>query len=149
VGREGALVAAVLDRAKSGAAGTLTQDEYQAAVRAGQVGRLLSREEQARAPRSLPTGADRPALERLARRLDAFGIRSPIGSSAFKSLAPAEMQKSVEAFRKAGLLDEGPGWTLRAGGARALALDLGKATDRAVEAERVLTDALIKKRSPS
>jgi hypothetical protein len=148
-GREGELVQAVFTTAKNGggSAAPLQPDEYQAAVRAGQIGRLLTREEQARAP-NIPAGTrDAEAFDRLGRRLDAFGIRSPIGRPEFKSLAPAELQKALEGFRKAGLLDEGPGWTLRAGGARALAQELGKTTERAVDAERVLTDALLKNRS--
>jgi hypothetical protein len=49
---------------------------------------------------------DPAALDRLGWRLRAFDIKSPLRSTAFKSLAPAELRKSLTAFREAGLLAE-------------------------------------------
>jgi hypothetical protein len=93
-----------------------------------------------------PDGAD---LLRLHRRLHAFDIRSPLNSSALSAVAPAELRRSLAAARQAGLLDDGPGWTLKAGAARSLAQDLARTMDRAMDADRLLTDALLKRRHSS
>jgi hypothetical protein len=152
VGREEELVRAVMATARTASpdaaggtfAGPLGPSEHRAAVRAGQIGRLLVREEQAPVPAfSAATGE----LERLSRRLHAFDVTSPPTPTRLRALAPTELRKSLEAFRQAGVLGDGPGWTLKAAPARALAQDLGRTIDRAVEADRVLTDSLLKKRS--
>ncbi|HZL21148.1 MAG TPA: hypothetical protein VFG23_25660 [Polyangia bacterium] len=148
-GREQELVRSVFAAAKGTPVegSSLTREEQKAAVRAGQIGRLLTREQEASAP-ELPRGTPEPAaLERLGRRLEAFGITSPMTSPAFKSLAPAELRKSLAGFREAGVLDDGPGWTLKAAPARSLAQDLGKTAERAMDAERLLTDSLLKRRT--
>ena len=148
-GREDDLVRAVFATAKAGAGGPapLGKEEYQAAVRAGQIGRLLGREQNA-PPAKLPAGAaESPDLQLLARRLHAFDIKSPLASQGLTTLAPSELRKSLAAFRDAGLLDDGPGWTLKAGQARSLAQDFGRTIARAMDADRVLTDALLKRRS--
>src|SRR6185436_7674113 len=95
----------------------------------------------------VPAGiADSADLQRLHRRLHAFDIRSPLGAGALGSLAPAELRRSLASCRQAGLLDDGPAWTLKAAAARSVAQDLVRTMDRALEADRLLTDALLKRR---
>jgi hypothetical protein len=149
VGREDELVSAVFATAKAGPgeATALGREEYQAAVRAGQIGRLLGRERDAPALEG-PTG-DHPEsaeLRMLARRLHAFDIKSPIAGRDLNALAPSELADSLSAFRQAGLLGDGPGWTLKAGQARALARDFGRTVEQALDADTILTDALLKRR---
>jgi hypothetical protein len=148
-GREEDLVRAVLTTAKApaGTTSALDKDEYKAAVRAGQMGRLLAREEQAPTVKFPAAEGSAEQLERLTRRLHALDIQSPLTPSRLATLAPTELRKSLEAFRQAGVLDDGPGWTLKAGPARALAQEFGRTIDRSVEADRLLTDSLLRKRN--
>lgn len=151
-GRHEDLVRAVYAAARapaSGAARAISVEDNRAAVRAGQIGRLLVRE-QAAPELKLVAGAQESAdLQRLHRRLQAFDIRSPLAADRLGTLSTAELSRSVAAFRQAGLLDDGPGWTLRAGAARSLTQDLARTMDRALEADRLLTDALLKRRHMS
>ena len=62
------------------------------------------------------------------------------------AVAPSEIADSLRNFKSAGLLDDGAGWTLKAGAARSLARELDRVVDRAVEADQLLTDALLKRR---
>lgn len=151
-GREEELVRAVYATArgaKSDATASLAADEYQAAVRAGQVGRLLAREQTAPDPKLPSRLTDSQDLVRVARRLHAFGIDARLSDNGLGAVAPAELARSLTAFRKAGLLDDGPGWTLNASAARSLAQDLARTIDRALDADRLVTDALLKRRNAS
>jgi hypothetical protein len=151
-GHEDDLVRAVYATArgsKTDAANSLTPDEYQAAVRAGQVGRLLVREKDAPGL-EVAAGVDGNAdLQRLHRRLHAFDIQSPLAPDRLATLAPTELRESLAAFRKAGLLDDGPAWTLKTGAARSLTPELARTLDRALDADHLLTDALLKRRQMS
>jgi hypothetical protein len=145
VGREAEIVRAVY----AGARGTetpLPTDEYQAAVRAGQIGRLLKREQEAPSVELPADFPEKAALDRLSRRLHAFDIRSPLSPDRLGAVAPSEIADSLRTFKSVGLLDDGAGWTLRAGAARSLARELDRVVDRAVEADQLLTDALLKRR---
>jgi hypothetical protein len=148
-GRELDLVRAVHDAARSGGQpnGHLPKDEYLAAVRAGQVGRLLSREELAPALQLRPAQLDAESLRRLAGRLYALNIPAPLSPQQLAAVAPSDLRKSLSAFKSSGLLDDGPGWTLKAGAARSITQELARTVDRAVDADRSLTDGLIKRRN--
>jgi hypothetical protein len=148
VGREQELVNAVYAAARSPGRQSkdLPEDQYQAAVRAGQIGRLLMREAEAPTMRLRSTQPEAADLRRLAGRLHAFNIAAPLSKQNLAALAPAELKRSLTAFRRAGLLDDSPGWTLKAGAAKSLVRDLGRTVDRAVDAERLLTDALLRRR---
>ncbi len=151
-GREDELVRAVYAAARGArpdGASPLPENEYQATVRAGQVGRLLTREQSAAAPQMPARLAENPDLVRLARRLHAFGIDARISGAGLGAVPAAELERSLTAFRKAGLLDDEPGWTLKAGAARSLAQDLARTIDRAIDADRLVTDALLKRRNAS
>jgi hypothetical protein len=148
VGREDELVNAVYARARATRepSSKLAPDEYQAAVRAGQIGRLLAREQTA-PETELPSDlSDSTDLRTLARRLHAFDLDTPLSPDRLRALAPIELERSLASFREAGLLGEGPAWTLKAGSARSLAQDFGRTIDRAVEADHLLTDALLRRR---
>ena len=147
VGREDDLVRAVFATAKAvpGQAALLGKDEYQAAVPSGQIGRLLGRERDAPTTET-PLGDHESAeLRLLDRRFHAFDIKSPYTTTDLNALAPSEVSETVSAFRQAGLLSEDTGWTLKAGEARALARDFGRTVERALEADSVLIDALLKR----
>lgn len=148
-GREPDLVRAVHDASRSGDQpnGRLPKDEYLAAVRAGQVGRLLSREEESPPLQLRPDQLDAEILRRLAGRLYALNIPAPLSPQQLAAVVPSDLRKSLSAFRSAGLLDDGPGWTLKAGAARSITQELARTVDRAVDADRSLTDALIKRRN--
>jgi hypothetical protein len=151
-GREDELVRAVYARARAAkpdAALSLTPDEYQAAVRAGQIGRLLAREQHAPSPTVPHRFADSADVARLGRRLHAFGIDARISADRLAAVPAAELARSLASFRNAGLLGEGPAWTLKAGAARSLAQDLARTMDRALDAERLVTDSLLKRRNAS
>ena len=150
-GREAELVHAIYSAERSaGEKGSLLQpEEHSAAVRAGQIGRLLIREGEAtplKGPEDIMKSGE---VQRLAARLHAFGIRSPLTRDGLRALAPAEIKESLQAFRRAGLLDDSPAWTLRAAQARSLSRDLARTVDRAIHAEDLLIDRLLKRRGPS
>jgi hypothetical protein len=149
-GREQELVAAVYEAARSPERQSkdLPEDQYQAAVRAGQIGRLLLREAEAPTLRLRSEQPEAADLRRLAGRLHAFDIAAPLSQQNLATLAPVELKKSLAAFKGAGLLDEGPGWTLKAGAAQSLTRDLTRTVDRALDADRLLTDALLRRRYP-
>ena len=147
-GREQELVAAVYEAARSPGRQSkdLPEDQYQAAVRAGQIGRLLVREAEAPTLRLRSEQPEAADLRRLAGRLHAFNIAAPLSQQNLAMLAPVELKKSLTAFRGAGLLDEGPGWTLKAGAAQSITRDLSRIVDRALDADRLMTDALLRRR---
>ena len=149
-GREQELVAAVYEAARSPGRQSkdLPEDQYQAAVRAGQIGRLLLREAEAPTLRLRSEQPEAADLRRLAGRLHAFNIATPLSQQNLATLAPVELKESLAAFKGAGLLDEGPGWTLKAGAAQSLTRDLSRTVDRALDADRLLTDALLRRRYP-
>jgi hypothetical protein len=148
VGREDDLLRAIYsaDRSSGEKGSGLQPGEYSAAVRAGQIGRLLIREGEAPRLKGPTEIVGSPEVQRLAARLHAFGFRSPLTKHALGALAPAEMKTSLDAFRKAGLLDDGPAWTLKAAQAKSLTHDLGRTVDRAIHAEDLLVDRLLKRR---
>ena len=151
VGREEGLLHAIysVDRPSGEKGSGLPPEEHSAAVRAGQIGRLLIREGEAPRLKGPDEMVGSPEVQRLAARLHAFGFRSPLTEHALGALAPAEMKKSLHAFRKSGLLDDGPAWTLKAVPAKSLTQDLGRTVDRAIHAEGLLIDQLLKRRGPS
>jgi hypothetical protein len=151
VGREDDLVRAIYsaDRLPGEKGSGLQPGEHSAAVRAGQIGRLLIREGEAPRLKGPDEMVGSPEVQRLAARLHAFGFRSPLTKDGLGALAPVELKTSLDAFRKAGLLDDGPAWTLKAAQAKSLTQDLGRTVERAIDAEDLLIDLLLKRRGPS
>ena len=150
-GREEDLLRAIYsaDRSADEKGSGLQPEEHRAAVRAGQIGRLLIRESEApplKGPNEILKSGE---VQRLAARQHAFGIRSPLTKENLRVLAPAEIKGSLDAFRKAGLLDDDPGWTLKAAQAKSLTQDLGRTVDRAIHAEDLLIAQLLRRRGPS
>jgi hypothetical protein len=97
VGRDDQLVRSVWPPSRGAPAeiGPLLRDEYQRRGAPGQIGRLLLRAQAAPELQFSPAAQDPAALDRLDRRLQAFDMKSPLRSTAFKSLAPAELRKSL------------------------------------------------------
>ena len=149
-GREADLLHAIysVNRSAGEKGSGLQPEEHTAAVRAGQIGRLLIREGQATPLEGPEEIVKLREVQRLAARLDAFGIRSPLTRNGLRALAPAEIKESLQAFRRAGLLDDSPAWTLRAAQARSLTVDLARTVDRAIQADDLLVDRLLKRRGP-
>src|SRR4029450_421698 len=89
-GREPELTALVLAQAK-GQSAELTRFEYQAAIQAGRIGRLLAREKQAQTGTKTPTPPS-SALNHLAAdlvvlrgRLRALGVADPFSTKALEN----------------------------------------------------------------
>jgi len=141
-GREGELVQAVFETAKArpGSAQALSQQEQAAALRAGQMGRLLARE--AAAP-SITASMD-PELKRLAARLHAFDIPFPLGPNELRTVAAKEVGQLLSGAKAAGLLSDEPSWVLRAKDARETSVALRQLAERSRDADEILTDTLLK-----
>ena len=104
-----------------------SKTEHAPAVHGGRVGELLAAAARAPAVRVPSAFApERSAIARLSSRLHAFGLHNPLTSNDLPYFSPSQLRRHLERARKAGLLDEGPGWTHRAAAARACALDLNR-----------------------
>ena len=142
-GKEEQLIKEVLHQA-SGEPSWLSKHEYSAAIRAGRMGTLLSQEEFANKPRIPESFKDvKKELETLSTRLQAFGQKSPITPANLSALSPRQVREQLNNARKAGLLDEGPGWTLQGKAARDFVQDMGKQIEKTREVDRRLEDQLI------
>jgi hypothetical protein len=148
-GRHRELVGEVLATAKTPEAAVLPKEEYQAALKAGRIGHLVSVAAEAPAL-VVPAGMEdlRKNIQVIDARLKAFGLENPLRGPALVAAPPAELRKAVEAFRGAGLLAEGHEWTLRAADARRAAAAVGPALDRAREGESQLLGRLGNGRTP-
>jgi hypothetical protein len=149
IGKEEDLVAQVYRQAR-GEASSLTADEYAAALRVGRVGRTLNAAQTA-PPLRVPNAfiAQKVELERLSARIHGLGLRSPLTPANLATLSLAQVRNQLQAARKAGLLDDGPGWTLKGQAARSFIQDMGRQLEQSRQVERRLEDQLIKKGSPS
>ena len=129
-GREEELVEQVFRRAK-GEPSALSKEEYEAAVRCGQVGRVLELEGNAK-PVRVPEAfaAQKKDIERLSARLQSLGLRDVLTPTGLGALSPAGLRRQLDVARKARLLDEGPAWTFKAAAARQLAQDMTKEFER-------------------
>jgi hypothetical protein len=149
IGTEEDLVAQVYRQARGGPS-SLTAEEYKAAVRVGRIGHALQTAQTAALPR-IPNAfaAQKSQLEILSARIQGLGLRSPLTLENLKSLSPAQVRNQLQAAHKAGLLDDGPGWTLKGQAARSFLQDMGRVLDQSRQFERGLEDQLIKRRFPS
>jgi hypothetical protein len=123
-GHEDDLVASVVVMAK-GTATSLSRAEYQAAVRAGRIGYLLARE--ADSPRPAippPHGSRADEIARAAARLRAFKLANPFTQDVLAAVPAPKLERALAAVRRAGILDEGSEWTLRAAAAFEVAKQL-------------------------
>ena len=143
LGKETQLVEQVLRKAK-GEASPLTAAEYAAAVRAGRMGNLLASAEKSR-PIDVPDcfAQHKVDLERLSARLQTFGLRNPVTPSNLSALSPAQLRNQLQAARKAGLLDDGAGWTFKGQAARGFVQEMGREIEQSRSAEHRLEDRLI------
>jgi hypothetical protein len=145
IGKEEDLVAQVYRQAK-GEPPTLTAEEYKAAVRVGRIGHALHIAQTAAPPR-IPNAfaAQKSQLERLSARIQGLGLRSPLTAD-LTSLSPSQVRNQLQAARERGLLDDGPGWTLKGQAARSFVQDMGRVLDQSRKVERGLEDQLINRR---
>jgi hypothetical protein len=136
VGKEDALVALVYSHSK-GNPTKLSADEYAAAVRIGRVGNLLTAAEHA-PPLRIPSAfaGERADVERLTSRLQSLGLRNPLTTANLPHFSPKELRDHLQNARTAGLLDDGPAWTLKADAARNLAHDIDRQLTMSKQIER-------------
>ncbi|WP_005034647.1 relaxase domain-containing protein [Holophaga foetida] len=146
-GKEAELVALALRKAK-GEAISLPEETYRATLKAGKLGSTLEKEEKAQ-PAYVPQGLEKEFgadLRRIGARMSALGIETPFTKEAFANSPRGEIRKGIEACRKQGLLDEGPGWAFLGGKIRELAQELGKGFERDKAEANHLIDRLIRGR---
>jgi hypothetical protein len=135
-GREVELVEQV-HRESKGEPSSLKPDEYAAAVRVGRVGNLLHMEAASKPPHIPPPLSDhKPDIERLAARLAAFRMPTPLTPQNLSALSAAQMGAHLAVARKVGLLDAGPAWTLKAAAARTFVQDVGRQLERDLSPKR-------------
>ncbi len=146
-GKESELVSLVFQKAR-GEAVLLPEETYAAALRAGKLGIILEKEEQAK-PVQVPGrlekefGAD---LRKIASRMDALGIDMPFTKGALGVSPDITIRKGVEACRKQGLLEEGQGWAFQTEKLREMAQGLRKGFELEKNGDDLLTDRLIQRR---
>ena len=130
LGKEDELVMQVLHHSK-GSPTSLSKEQYDAAVRIGRVGNLLSAADQP-SPVKMPSALapQRADIERLSSRLRSFGLRHPLTNSNLPAFAASTMRAHLADARKAGLLDDGPTWTFKYSAARNVAQELTKEFER-------------------
>ena len=117
-GKELELIRRVAAAAK-GDADQLPRDDYRAAVQAGRIGHLLERE--AAVPRvEVPDSFGTLArdVQRASARLQALGVADPFSKDVLTSAPMSQIERAVRDLRGAGLMNDGPGWTLKAQAAR-------------------------------
>lgn len=138
LGREPALVAAVCKHAKGGAS-VISEKEYEVAVHAGRVGRVLLAGEHAR-PIQVPQafGDERKDIERLARRLHAFGFGKAVTPDNLRHVPLSQMKSLLDNARKLGFLDEGQAWATKTIIAKCLSHDLGQVIEKNKSLDRGL-----------
>jgi hypothetical protein len=135
-GREVELVEQV-HRESKGEPSSLKPDEYAAAVRVGRVGNLLHMEAASNPPHIPPPLSDhKPDIERLAARLAAFRMPTPLTPQNLSALSAGQMGAHLAVARKVGLLDAGPAWTLKAAAARTFVQDVGRQLERDLSPKR-------------
>ena len=109
----------------------ISAPEYEAAVQAGRVGRVLAAAEHSptiQVPQAFgDLGED---IERLATRLHGFGLGKSIATDSLRQVSPAQMRCLVDNARKLGLLDEGQGWATKTTAARCIAREIGHVVEK-------------------
>ncbi len=145
-GREPELVEKAVRMAR-GESRDLPQDTYDAALRAGRIGATLERETKATAiPLPLQLREIGGDLQKASGRIRALGLKDPFTKEALGSVAPSEMKKGLEQLRAAGLLGDGPDWALKSSSVKPALESLSKGFKKDIEADRSLTDQLLKQR---
>jgi hypothetical protein len=123
-GREPELIHAVMQAAR-GERSSVTRDEYRSAVRAGKIGAALDREQAFSPPATTSARAHCESdIRRASARLFALRIDHPLARETLAVASPAQVEWSVHRLRAAGLLDEGPGWTLKGSAVRAVVAEI-------------------------
>lgn len=147
-GKESELVSLTVKKAR-GESVDLQDDSYNAAIRAGKLGSILEKEENAKAP-AIPKAfeSNKEDLQRISARMEALGIKNPFTKDSLTNSAPAEIKKAIERCRETGLLDEGKEWAFKAGQVRGLAQDLEKGLGKDIDASMHLTDKLMQRKQP-
>lgn len=79
-----------------------------------------------------------PELQRLSARIRACGAEDPFLGDRLRALAPSVVRAAVEEGRKAGLVSEGPGWTLRLDQVQVLAGGVERSFQRHLDLDREL-----------
>ena len=143
------LVAQVV-RSARGEKTDLAKQQYDAAVKAGRIGHLLEREATA-TPLRIPDAfaAQREQLQRLSARMQAFGLKPPFAPSDLGALSPSQLKTNLGIAKRAGLLEDGPDWTLKAAAAREVLGEISLHTDRARQVDQHLHQNLTKKQHPT
>jgi hypothetical protein len=146
IGKEEQLVAQVL-RHSNGEQNSLTPEQYSAAVRVGRVGHLLATAD-ATKPLRVPDAftEHKKDIERLSARLQSLGLRTPFTPANLAALSPVQVRTQLDAARKSGLLDDGPGWTFKASAARAFTQDVGRQIEQTRNVDLRLEDQLISRK---
>lgn len=144
-GREAELVSLTVQKAR-GESVELPEDVFNTAIRAGKLGSILEKEENAKAP-SIPKAFEKNQedLKRISARMEALGIKNPFTKDSLTNSAPAEIKKAIESCRESGLLDEGHDWAFKAGQIRNLAQTLEKGLGKDIDVSNHLTDKLMQR----
>jgi hypothetical protein len=72
-------------------------------------------------------------------------VRNTLTTVDLPYFSPGQLRAHIETARKAGLLDEGPGWTLKGAAADKLALDMNRDLAHGKQLERYLKNRLIER----
>jgi hypothetical protein len=128
--KEDQLVSEVCKHAK-GEPSRLSDQEYEAAVQAGRVGRVLAAAEHVQ-PIQVPQafGDQRKDIDLLATRFHSFGLGKAITVDNLRQISPAQMRPLVDNARKLGLLDDGLGWATKTIAAKCIAHDIVHAVEK-------------------
>lgn len=145
-GREQELVSLVIQKAK-GENIELPKEVFDATAKAGKIGSMLDKEENAKAfiiPKGFENEA--PDLQKISSRLEALGIKTPFTKDAFANAAPAEIRKAIDQFKETGITENGNDWTFKAGQIRAMSLEVEKGIGKDIDVTNQLTDKLIQRK---
>jgi hypothetical protein len=109
----------------------LSAEEYEAALQAGRVGRVLAAAEHAQ-PIQVPQafGDQRKDIDLLATRFHGFGLGKAITADNLRQISPAQMRPLIDNARKLGLLDDGLGWATKTIAAKCIAHDIVHAVEK-------------------
>ena len=109
----------------------LSAEEYEAALQAGRVGRVLAAAEHAQ-PVQVPQafGDQRKDIDLLATRFHGFGLGKAITADNLRQISPAQMRPLIDNARKLGLLDDGLGWATKTIAAKCIAHDIAHVVEK-------------------
>jgi hypothetical protein len=81
--------------------------------------------------------------------MQAFGLKPPFAPSDLGALSPSQLKTNLGIAKRAGLLEDGPDWTLKAAAAREVLGEISLHTDRARQVDQHLHQNLTKKQHPT